>query len=437
MGIFKGRIGLRRTDQYNYNFMNNNSVENIFLDWGKSRQQLPQNPEAMKARVLAGLNVSDAKTAGEPKRLPWMSFAFTAFALFAFVILYGQNAGVSNFTSQKTHVTLSPGFSSRSGSAASPLDEDGTAAISDSLAMPRQAVPPQAMEKSVTGLAFSNSDLYGGNRYPDTSGVPGSDNREFLKTDYSASIQTRQVQEMTQQIQTTVRGFDGRVDNASNSVDGGYVSFVIPASRLDAFKMEVKSIAGAKFYTESLSSQNMLSDKRSLEERQKQTNNTLSQLGLSRDQLIADHTKTVASLNSQLSTIARESAALKVEAVNTINYDRQLQIGARQEELQKQTKALNAGLANENTNFTNQLDSLNYQIQDAQGTLGQLNKQTGDLLDTVATVSGTISVSYISLWAVLGLYLPAYWIVYILLIAAVVAYYIHRRRFNLLNAISV
>lgn len=405
----------------------NNTIENLLSDWGQSKRQLPDNHQAMKNELLAKLGLSPAKITGAPLRLPWMSFAFTALAVFAFVVLYGQKSGINNFSPQQS--TLSSG----NAGSASPLNGNNSAARKDAVTAPLLSAPPRAMNSLPSTQSLSDTKSYPYYTVPGAPEVPSTDNREFIKTDYSASIQTGRVAELAQRIQTIVRGFDGRVDSSGNSDEQGYVSFVIPAGRLDAFKTEVKSIAGAKFYTESLSSQNMLSDKRSLEDQQNQTNNTLSQLTADRDQLNVDHNKTIASLNMQLSAIAREAAGLKIQALNTINYDRQLQIQTRLADLQKQAKDLNVRLANENSSYTNQLNSLNYQIQDAQGTLDQLGKQAGDLLDTVATVRGTISISYISLWGILGLYLPAYWEVYVLIIAAFIAYYVHRCQSSLLS----
>ncbi len=397
----------------------NNTIENLLFEWGSTKRQLPINNLAMKEEVLSKFK-SSGMTAPRhvSSGLPWASFAFTAFAVLALVVLSVKNPGSKNITQPLGTIGIS---------------QNHRESLDGQKSTPEPVVP---LQDTTASKSISNSNSYGGSsaiteQTPlnfGASEIPTTDNREYLKTDYSASVQTNKVQELTGRLQTTIRGFDGRIDSTYNYSNQGYISFVIPASRVDAFRQEVKTIAGARFYTENLSSQNMLSDKRSLEDQQKQNNDNIKQLTASRDQLTVSHNQSVTSLNSQISTIAKEMAGLKTEAATNINYDRQVQIAARQEELQKQTKVLNSRLAAENNNYASQISSLDYQTSDAQRNLAQLDKQTGELIDTVATVRGNISISYISFWQKVDAYLPTYWLVYLLFIGALVSYYVYRRR---------
>ena len=53
----------------------------------------------------------------------------------------------------------------------------------------------------------------------------------------------------------------------------------------------------------------------------------------------------------------------------------------------------------------------------------------------MATVNGTISLSYISLWELWNLYVPNLWLYIVLALAAVSAlsFYRHRRKFSMMD----
>jgi hypothetical protein len=105
------------------------------------------------------------------------------------------------------------------------------------------------------------------------------------------------------------------------------------------------------------------------------------------------------------------------------------QIEAQKQALANQIKNLQNRLFVENNNYSNQLDSLNNQIQAEQNILDSLNTQTNDLVDNVATVNGTISLSWISAWTVFNLYMPpGYWVSGLLLVIAMAIYLISRRQ---------
>ena len=236
--------------------------------------------------------------------------------------------------------------------------------------------------------------------------APITDDREFLKTGYQAEIRTRQADEKTERIQLIVRGLGGRVDSMQISEKTGYISFALPENKFETFHNEMKDLVRDRFLTENISATNLLPQKQSIEEQHEAITKQLGDLKAQRSALISQHNRTVASLNAQ--------------------------IAASQDETEKQ--ALRAQLASENASYGRKLASLDSQIKYAESDLANINKQDKQLIDNVATVQGTISLRWISLFDVINLYVGPYWLPIILLIAAIIAYFINRRRKLLLSA---
>jgi len=267
--------------------------------------------------------------------------------------------------------------------------------------------------------------------YPDILPQPQppiSDTREFLKVNYNATIRTRQVDDLTQHTQTLIRGFGGRIDSVSSSSQSGYISFVLPVNQFEAFKLEIKSLTYAKFLTEQLTTQNLLPQKQMIETQANGAQKNLRQLQDEQTQLVTNHNRLIASLRSQLSSIAKQLASLRVEVTN--DPTRQAQIAARIEILLGQQQSLQARLANENTAYASQRDSLDSQIKDAQSTLNNIQQEDKNLLDNVVTVQGTISLQWISILEIISLYLSDFWIFWALFTGAIIAYIVHWYRYT-------
>ena len=254
---------------------------------------------------------------------------------------------------------------------------------------------------------------------PDT---PISDSREFLKRSYNAAVRTRNVDELGNRIQTIVRGYSGRIDGYSSSPKNGYVSFAVPADKLEVFRAELKNTVRAKFYTESVSSQNLLPQKQSIEEQQKQSESELSRLRSSRNALADSHNTIVASIQARLKTISTELAQLR--SANPAD--------PKITQLTAEETKLRVDLAAENREYLSKLASLDSQIRSAEDTLASIKKQDQDLLDNVATVQGYITLNWISVWEIVDLYLPGPLLAWAFLAAAAAAYFWHRSRMRLI-----
>ncbi len=261
--------------------------------------------------------------------------------------------------------------------------------------------------------------------------VAATDTREFLKTDYNAQMKTRDVQGLVRRAETTIRGSGGRVDQTSSSPKSGYVGFVIPASKFEAFRDEIESLVGPRYLTVSINSQNLLPQKQNIEEQQKSVEEQLADLKSERSSLVSAHTNTIKSLQARRNTISREIADLNLEASAT-SWDspRYPQIFNEIDQLSAEDANISYQISAENSSYRNNLDSLDAQIDHVETNLEAVKTQDQDLLDTVATVRGTITFTWISVWQIIQLYVPAGWIAAIIALLAVLAWWWERRPFS-------
>ena len=256
---------------------------------------------------------------------------------------------------------------------------------------------------------------------PYPTDVPVTDTREFLKVYYNASMLTRDVQGLTRRVETTVRGYDGRVDQESISQKYGSISFAVPQSKYDAFRTELEGLVWTKFLTVQIQSENVLPQKQSIEEQQKQADTTLADAKVAQQKLANIHASMVKSLQTQIDADAQELASLRAQAQT---YDIQVQI----QTVSDDWSSLKAQLANENSSYSTQLSYANDVIKSAQDWQKAVKTQDQALLDSVATVTGTVSIQWISLWDTALLYLPGYWIPAIFAVLTCLSFIRDRRR---------
>ncbi|MBI3980747.1 hypothetical protein HY345_01995 [Candidatus Microgenomates bacterium] len=304
----------------------------------------------------------------------------------------------------------------------SQVDIGGSLTSSTGVPSINMGIKPQAQngESNSLDMAKTNQILP-----PDyDSNVPVTDTREFLKTDYRATMQTRDVPKLVRRAETTIRGFGGRIDQTSSTEKYGLVDFVVPKSNFSEFRDEIESFVGQRFLKVEISSQNLLPQKQNIEEMQKEAEQTLADLNTRREKIIADHNANVQSLQSRIRANENEQASLRAEV--TTDPERQTQITNRLNTLARQLANLKSQLANENSAYTNNLNSIDSQIKNANDNLTGIKNQDQNLLDNVETVNGTIVFSWISLWEIVQLYLPGYLIPSIFAFLAVVAYWWER-----------
>ncbi|MCX6702189.1 MAG: DUF4349 domain-containing protein [Candidatus Zambryskibacteria bacterium] len=288
--------------------------------------------------------------------------------------------------------------------------------------VPPTTVGVPMMDTGISGGSVSSKADYYPYPYPNPS-VPITDTREFLKIYYNAQMRTRDVQGLTRRVETVVRGYSGRIDQESSSPQYGSISFAVPQSKYDSFRAELESLVGSRFLTTNVSSQNLLSQKISIEEQQKQADAALLNYKAVRQEIIKTHTTAVQSLQSIIDSDTQQLATLRAQTSTP-------EIQAQIQRLSDELSSFKQQLINENASYVVQLRNADANIKYGQDWQKAVQTQDKALLDNVATVTGTISIQWISLWDITRLYLPGYWIPIIFAILAVLSFLSDRRRFG-------
>ena len=384
------------------------NINEMFKDWGKENQKLPKGNLTIKNEVLSKIPFSiENYRAGTQKKknLPWFSIAFAVIAIIVFV-------GNVNFSGSKKNFgnTLgSFGISEIGGSVDSGANLNKDAALS---------APSYESSKNTQTDSFY---------YPnqDQNIISSTDTREFLKTNYNATIQTRNVDDMVVKTINNVRIFGGRIDGSNSSEEYGFVSFSVPVSKFEMFRREIKDLTNARLFGEETNSTNLLPQKQEIEKSEDQTNNYISSFKNEKAQILKNNSGIVSSLNSRSDGLNRESNLLQAEW-QTASYSRQLEITARLVQIQGEKNAINGELINENKIYQNKLTTINQKIKDASETLQSYQVQDQNLADDVSMVSGTISFNWVSIWKLINLFVPGTIFPWILGIAALVSYWRHQ-----------
>ena len=373
---------------------NHNAIHHVFTAWGSNERRLPPRHEELKNKILANVIPGSRENIASPLHLPWLSFAFTGLAVLTLLMSSG---GIEN--------TI-PRMGMLSGEESSTESMPKPSAIAP--------IPQNGLERDYVSRPWPEPDL------------PITDPREFLKTDYHAVIRTRRVEELTRRIETTARGFDGRIDSVTSSPRFGFIAFAVPAGRFEAFKNELEGLVRPRFLRAEVRTENLLPQKRSLEGEKRQTEQTLSEFRADRQRIITDHSRRVSSLQSELNAIGSELALLDAE--QTSDPARKAEIAARIQALLYNQDVLTARLAHENTSYGKRLDAMDRMIRDAEAGLKTVIAEDQRLMDTTATVRGTISLNWIRIGEVVQLYISLYGIASLFAGAAVASYLLHRHR---------
>lgn len=382
-----------------------NTIEHALSEWGKTKRELPSTASFVKQQFVSRA-IAHGGEAGlrQRHRAPWFSFALAGLAVLAFIVL-----------SPEPEKLASPLVATREQSLnASPHADT----FSAQLAMP-------------SAMSDAGNSLFKSAPQSAPQDVTIEDTRQFLKTDYGAYLKTRKVDALSEQLQILVRGLGGRIDSASSSDKNGYLSFVLPAEKLETFRTQLKSIVGEKFVNEHVQTENLLSQKVSIEDQTKDVEQQLAQLQVEKNQLTDAHNQTVGTLQAQLSANSKERARLLAEKQS--HPEQASALEARIAELDKTRNRLHAEMGNENAVFTNRMAALDAQTQAAEANKTSLQKQDTQLIHTVATVRGNLSLTWISVWQLIDMYVSLQWLVPgLLMLIAIVGYLFHRRRYHLL-----
>jgi len=233
-----------------------------------------------------------------------------------------------------------------------------------------------------------------------------TDTREFLKTSYSGNIQTRNVSEMMKEVRNTVKGFDGRVDNFYSSEKNGHLSFVVAKSKFEEFRSEIEGLTYAKLYTESISSENLLSQKQEIERQTENILSILESLRKQKDDLGLKHTQTVNAINRELANIRAELVDVRAYINEEPGTEKMSLLRDQESSLLTQENSQKQRLSTENNNYTAQNQNLENLINNANNNLTNVNQQSTQFMENIETVNGVVYVNWVSLWQLAKIYSP-------------------------------
>lgn len=372
----------------------NNKIKNILEFWGRSKRSLPTNNEIIKERILLKVPANFTNVAlPVHSPFPWPSIAFTAIAVVVLIV---------NLTSNPMTVV--------------------TDSVSKTVSVPSMiggAPAPEVSNQARYDSSYSMSYYYGGD-------LPITDDREFLKVGYNAALRTREVSDAKTKIESMVRGVGGRVDGSSGGDRHGYVSFAIPKEDLEAFKLQIKDLVGARFYSENTSSQNFLPQKQMIEESRKQTEQSLISLKSERAKAITTHNQAISSYQTQINSKNTEISILNTEYTGA-TAERRLQITNKINQLQAEISTIQSQVSSENKNYNSRIYGIDSQIRNTEENLKNIQTQDKNLIASVETVNGSVSLSWISLWEMADAYLPGPILTWVFLLGAVGSYFWYRR----------
>jgi hypothetical protein len=284
-------------------------------------------------------------------------------------------------------------------------------------------LPSDSYNESVSKASMVRPDYYGGGQSDIT------DTREFLKTSYSASIETRDVEGVITTVKNMVKGADGRIDSISSSEKSGRISFVVPKSKFDAFKDEVESITHKKLYTENVSSQNLLTQKQNIEEQTSNVNNTLTNLKEQKKNLDIQHTQAVSKINNSLESIQSQLLVLRISSTVATNTEMIAVLRNQENSLIASEIAEKQKLNAENNSYATKNSNLQNQIVNAEQDLTNVNKKDNNFTNNIETVNGYVSASWVSIWGLAVIFSPIHPIFVIIILIIAVWYYLKRKSY--------
>ncbi|MDO8729265.1 MAG: DUF4349 domain-containing protein [bacterium] len=223
-----------------------------------------------------------------------------------------------------------------------------------------------------------------------------TDTRQFLKTSFSAEIKTRDVKDMVRDVRGIIRDVEGRIDNAQESEKYSYVSFVVPKSRFDAFRDEIENLTHERLITVNESSENLLGQKQSIEEQMQNATSTLADLQKQKIALATRHNQTLASLNAQL-----------VALQNQVPYPTE------------QAFAIQQNIDSENKSYSSQNQNLANSINQYKALITGIEKQDTQFANNIETVNGYISVNWVTYWQVTKIFSPIHPSIILIILAII------------------
>ena len=254
-----------------------------------------------------------------------------------------------------------------------------------------------------------------------------TDTREFLKTSHSSTLKTRDVPEVTKEVKSAIREVEGRIDNLTSSTNYSYVTFVVPKSRFEEFRSEVESLVYAKLYFENISSQNLLNQKQSIEERTEINSTNLVELEKRKQNLLTAHSLTISNLNKELATTQSQLTLVRQQKLLTDDSTQYNFLLGQETTLVQTELTLKQKQEAENRIYASQNQTITNQINQVNAVLANLSKEDTNFANNIETVTGTVNIQWVSVWYILKIYSPIHPLIIIILILLLARWYLVRK----------
>ena len=396
--------------------MTNNNFDEQIKDWGKSKRTLPIKNDSIKQTIFAATDANRGQTVKPKRRTKTWLISGIALAGTAICVMLVFNFVRSQLIAATSVSTDDYNVASQSGYA------EGSATVQTLAVAPRAATYNSVSVDSLglsygeaTGLGSSEPNIIKTIATNIVSGIAHQagydesgtlDTREYMDTNYSINIKTREVQEKAESARTVVRGHDGRIDRYNASENSAYISFTVPRTKFDAMAEEIRALAFSdKFITESINEYNRLPEKQNIEGQTADCEQTASELEVQRADLEKSHAEKSASLQKTINDLNKRIDALRIDlasATGTMRAKISVQITA----LNRDLSASNKSLSSENSQYNTKIKNIDKQIKQNQSTLENLGEQDQNLIDDTNVVTGTISLRKTSVLETINLYVP-------------------------------
>ncbi len=279
---------------------------------------------------------------------------------------------------------------------------------------------------SMTETSKGMPDMYR-QRYEQTD---ITDTREFLKTNYSGVLKTRDVSEVVKDVKGAVREFKGRIDSENTSEKYGYISFVVPKDTFESFRSEIESITHEKLYIESISSQNLLGEKQYIEEQMNYATSSLAELEGEKVNLDARHIESLNSIQNKLTNIRNQVTAIQTQAQKMEEGDQLTILKNSERSLLDQVMVLQQSLERENATYYARNQNLVSYINQAKGVVLNVETQDSNFMGNIETVNGHIEVRWISIWGLAETFSPVHPTIVIVVLLLAIWFFLNRKGYT-------
>lgn len=365
------------------NNMKNFNISERLSDWGGHEPRLPANNDALKQKILEAVKPGPASYP-TPARRSFLFKFFVVAASAACILLMMANPRL---------------FKNTSGYQAVVRDFDSSPGIMETQNLGLTYGEDVGLGERETSFVKKAVDMIAPESMP-------LDTREFMDTEYYATINSRDVYDDSEKTLTLLRGNGARIDSANQSTRYARISFAMPKSSLEKMIGELKELVPGKFYVESTQSENLLKQKQSIEEEEKSAEQELERLEDQRQDVIDSYTQNINMWKDALDSANRKIESINKEKASTFEPGKieLLSLEFSKEQAAK-LKAESKILMFE-SQYEIDLETADKRISEQQAAIQKLDEEDTALVQKTEVVTGTISLQWISVWGILNLYLP-------------------------------